>query len=318
MSLRAGLIGAGYLGRFHAQKYMAIEGVEFCVVYDRDGQRAAALASELGPRVKVAHTLEEFIKQVDLVSVVASTRAHAEIGHLLLEQGIHCLMEKPMTHDFESAKVLVQAVQANPQVTFQVGHIERFNPAFQWLKSNVNFKDASVIQLTRLTPFNSRGADVDVVMDLMIHDIDLVCQAWGVPQLNSIAAAGVQGFATDKLDDFDFLAATLHFENGQIAQLTAGRGTTSPVRQMRVMTRENFFEVDLAKLQILKCFPDRSGAMTVVTSESIEVPKIDALDAEIRSFVESIRKKKTPIVTAHESAMNIEIAEAICRAARPR
>ena len=295
------MIGTGYLGRFHAQKYAAAPGCTLVGVVDPREEVRAAVASELGTRGFADH--RDLLGQVDAVSVVTTTPAHYAIARDFLEAGAHVLVEKPITETVEQAQSLIDIAAAAGRI-LQVGHLERFNPAIVAAESRL--RGARFIECQRLAPFKERGTDVNVVLDLMIHDIDIVQSIVGRP-VESIEAVGTPVFS----GAVDIANARLRFEGGCVANVTASRVSLKTERKMRVFRDDAYLSIDLQQ-RILTVIGKRSAAPAPgelpVTIEESSYDQGDALRAEIHSFLECIREGKPPLVSGEDGLRALDIA----------
>ena len=222
-TLRAAVVGVGYLGRFHAQKYAAIDGVQLVAVADPGEAARQNVARETGCRAEA--DWRALLGKVDLVSIATPTPYHYEVAKAFLEAGAHVLVEKPITTTVAEAKDLIAVAAANGRL-LQVGHLERFNPAVLALDGLLT--RPRFLESHRLAPFKARGTDVSVVLDLMIHDIDLVQHLVGQP-LVEVSAVGAQVFS----DDLDIANARLTFADGCVANVTASRVSMKMERKLR-------------------------------------------------------------------------------------
>ena len=222
--INIGLIGTGYLGKFHLQQIKTIEELNFIGIYDKDHELAQQLGSEND--VEVYESAEELINGCDALSIVVPTQAHYETAIKGLEGGCHLFVEKPIASTLEDARDLVQRANEQ-QLTLQVGHIERFNPAY--IAAEKAAKNIKLIEAKRMTPFSNRGSDVSVILDLMIHDIDL-CLSLIDSSVGSISASGSRTHTSS----IDHGLATITFKNGSIAKLVASRVSDDAHRQMQI------------------------------------------------------------------------------------
>lgn len=305
--LRTAVVGTGYLGRFHAQKYAAHPQCELVAVVDADAQRANTVAEELGC---LAFTNIEALRgQVDAVSVATPTRLHHPLGLALLKDGMHVLIEKPMTVTVAEADALIQAA-ATHDCVLQVGHLERFNPAV--VAAAALIENPLFIESHRIAPFNPRGADVSVVLDLMIHDIDLILELVNA-ELVSMDASGAAVIS----EDIDIANARLRFANGCVANVTASRVSPRAERRMRVFQRNAYLSLDLqnATLDIQRRDAEASGppTMSQIIHERLEPGRNDALTDEIASFITAIHEKSRPVVTGHDGKRALAAAIEISR-----
>ena len=306
-TIRAAVIGAGYLGRFHAQKYAAEPGVQLLAVVDPRVESRTALARELSVAASDDH--REWLGKVDAVSVVTTTPAHFSVAADFLRAGAHVLVEKPITETVEQARELI-ALASSAKRVLQVGHLERFNPVI--VAAERELAGARFIECQRLAPFKERGTDVNVVLDLMIHDIDIVQSIVGRP-IESIDAVGTPVFS----GAVDIANARLRFEGGCVADVTASRVSLKTERRMRVFRGDAYLSLDLQN-RILTVIRKRSEAPTAgelpVTIDERSFEQSDALRDEIRSFLDCIRTGRAPLVGGEDGLRALETAIRINRA----
>ena len=239
--LRVAVIGVGYLGAFHAEKYAALPDVTLKCVFDTDAPRAAVVAEKNGCRV--AADIDDALADVDAVSVAVPTAAHAAVGQAAARAGVHMLVEKPLTADSASGRALVAAA-AEAGVLLQVGHLERFNPVLADVHSIV--ADPRFIECHRLSPFAGRGGDTDVVHDVMIHDLDIIAYLVDRP-LVAVDAVGVPVLS----GQVDIANARLRFEGGCTANVTASRVSLKRERKLRIFQQDAYASVDFDERRVL-------------------------------------------------------------------
>ncbi len=299
--IRTAVVGVGYLGRFHAQKYAQAAGCELVGVVDAKAEARDAVAAELGVPAFADH--RELLGKVDAVSVVTPTPAHFRIAHDFLSSGAHVLVEKPITETPEQARELIELARRQGRV-LQVGHLERFNAAI--LAAEPYFRTPRFIECHRLAPYRERGTDVNVVLDLMIHDIDIVQSIVRAP-IVSIDAIGTPVFS----EEIDIANARIHFENGCVANATASRVSMKTERKLRVFEDEAYLSIDLHQ-RILTLIRKRPGQVTSgqlpVTIEEQSFAQADALKAEIESFLDCIRTGREPVVSGEDGLRALETA----------
>ena len=316
--LKVGVIGVGHLGSLHAKMFSEIPSAELVGVMDVDGPRAGSVAGEFNTREFA--TVEELLKSVQAVSIVTPTSTHFEIARKAIDDGVHAFIEKPITGTTEQAKSIVDLSRAK-NVTVQVGHIERFNPALLALeKYKVN---PMFVESHRLAQFNPRGTDVAVVLDLMIHDIDIILSLVRSP-VEKIEANGVAVVS----NSIDIANARLQFANGCVANVTASRISQKKMRKMRLFQRDAYISVDfsegLAEVFRLADLNDGPGNSTMmlgeiesgsvkrkIVYEQPEVKEVNALKVELELFVSAVQSGGEPLVTAEEGMRALEIAHDI-------
>ncbi|ABW68641.1 Gfo/Idh/MocA family protein [Desulfosudis oleivorans] len=300
--LRVGVVGTGYLGKFHAEKYAAIEDVNLVGVVDIDRAAAEAVAGKLNTTART--DFRDLFGRVDAVSIVVPTRYHFEVARAFLEQGVDILLEKPMTETLDEADRLVEMAESTGAV-FQVGHLERFNPAVAPLKGIV--KKPLFIESHRLSIYKPRGTDVSVVLDLMIHDIDIILN-FVSSEVTDIRAAGMAVIS----DSVDIANARLEFANGCVANVTASRISTRNERKLRMFQKEAYIAIDFANSDIT--IVDKSGDgdassfIPGLTVKNLSFMKWDALEQEVRAFVKSVRRRETPEVSGRVGREALRVA----------
>jgi predicted dehydrogenase len=302
--IRCAVIGVGYLGRFHAQKYQQLPNAELVAVCDVYQDTATKVGAELN--VAAYADYHELFDFVDAVSIAATTSKHYEIAKAFLEQGIHVLLEKPITETTTQAEELIQLARQH-QAKLQIGHLERFNTARLALD---NYLDKPLfIEAERLAPFTPRGADVNVVLDLMIHDIDLILNMVKSPVV-SILAHGLPVLTKA----IDIAHVRLGFANHCVANLTASRVNLSASRKTRIVQQDSFISLDFQNKQ-LSLFKKGSDEMFPgipdIVQEQQELEKGDALLEEIKAFLQCISEDATPIVTGEDGLIALHTAEQI-------
>jgi len=297
--IRAAVIGVGYLGRFHAQKYAQAEDCELIGVVDARPEARAAVAAELSTRA--VSDYHELLGGVDVVSVVTPTPLHFAISRDFLLSGAHVLVEKPITETAAEARELI-AVAARAGRILQVGHLERFNAAI--LAAEPHLKSPRFIECHRLAPYRERGTDVNVVLDLMIHDIDIVQTIVDAP-ITSIDAIGTPVFS----GEIDIANARIRFANG-----SASRVSLKTERKLRIFEDDAYLSLDLQQkiLTLIRKRPagELSGALPVSIEEQSLEPG-DALKAEIDSFLRCARTGAPPVVTGEAGLRALETATRI-------
>jgi predicted dehydrogenase len=299
--IRAAVIGVGYLGRFHAQKYAQAEGCELLAVVD---PRAAA-REQVAAELKVA-SLEDhrsLFGGVDAVSVATPTPAHFAIARDFLQAGAHVLVEKPITETPAEARALI-GLAARVGRTLQVGHLERFNAAI--LAAEPYLKSPNFVECHRLAPYRERGTDVNVVLDLMIHDIDIVQTIVGAP-IAAIDAVGTPVFS----EEIDIANARIRFANGCVANATASRVSMKTERKLRIFEDDTYLSLDLQQkimTLIRRRAPGDAPGPLPVTIEELSLEPGDALKAEIDSFLDCIRTGRAPVVSGEAGLIALETA----------
>lgn len=300
-SLKTAVIGVGYLGRFHAQKYADLQEAELIAVADSNLEQAEKVAAECGTRAVADY--HEILGMVDAVSIVVPTHLHYEVARECLAQGVHVMLEKPMTTTVAEADELISLARKN-QLTLQVGHLERFNAAILALDDVL--RTPQFIESHRLAAFNPRGTDVNVVLDLMIHDIDIIQTLVREP-IDKIDANGVSVLT----DQIDIANARLHFANGCVANVTASRVSMKPQRKMRIFQNDAYISIDFQD-KILSVH--RKGEREVfpgipeITSKESLFDSTDAIRDEIQAFLNAIKRGIAPPVTGEDGRLALQTA----------
>jgi predicted dehydrogenase len=318
--LKIGVIGVGHLGRLHTKMFTQIESCEFVGVFDQNREQTLNCAKEFN--VKSFETMKDLLDHVDAVSIAVTTSAHHEIAKQCLEKNKHVFVEKPITATIAEAQELVK-IASDHKLNLQVGHIERFNPALVSLeKYNIA---PMFIQTDRLAQFNPRGTDVAVVLDLMIHDIDIILSLVKSP-VKSIDASGVAVVS----DTLDIANARIEFENGAVANVTASRISQKKMRKMRMFQRDTYISLDFTDgvSEVFKLYPadEKVDAAHIsygeigigektkkVVYEQPEVLEINALKYELSLFVDSVINKTRPVVSGEDGLKALIVADTIIR-----
>lgn len=305
-TVRVGVVGVGHLGRFHAQKYAAMEQVHLVGLADIDQGRVEAVAGEVGC---AAYTdVRQLVGQVDAVSIATPTTNHFEVGRHCLEQGVDVLMEKPITTTLEEADALVRLAAERERI-LQVGLIERFNPAMRAAGPHLTLP--LFIEARRIAPFTQRGTDVDVVVDLMIHDLDIVLALAGAP-VQSLSAAG----ASVLTEHTDIANAHLVFTNGCTANITVSRVSQAVERRMRVFQPGECLNIDFhAKTCTSVRLSTDTGSPTF-PARVLDTVAADALEQELLAFLDSVRTRNAPMVTGAQGRDALAVALAVIDAIR--
>ena len=306
--IKAGVIGVGYLGRFHAQKYAALANVELVGVVDIDADKAAQVARECQTRDYT--DFRELLPLVQAVSVAVPTTQHYVVVQECLNRQIDVLAEKPLATTVAEAEELVVLAREKGRI-LQVGHLERFNPAMEELVRRV--REPHFIEIHRLAFFKERGIDVDVVRDLMIHDLDLVLSL--VPgAVTEIRAAGVSVLT----DSIDLANARLEFDTGCIANLTASRISIKNMRKFRLFQPKTYLSVDFEarELMVVEHTGEPGGILPGIHLENIKFPPADPLMKEIAAFVEAVTTRQEPVVSGEAGKDALALALAVNAAMR--
>jgi predicted dehydrogenase len=296
--LRCAVIGVGYMGKFHAEKFAASADAELVAVVDADAARAKEIASALGCGHETDHRalLKRVDARIEAVCVAVPTERHHAVVRDCLEAGVHVLVEKPLSRTLEEADSLLELARAKGLI-LQVGHLQRFNPAFQALAAQGG--RPLFIDIERLAPFKSRGTDVDVVLDLMIHDLDLVLALAKAP-MEQVSASGFRVLT----DAIDIANARIEFTDGCIASVSASRVSQSPVRKLRVFRHDSYVSADLQEQRLRHV---RKGGDGIVESEQA-FARADELRAQAQAFFQAVRGGTAPLVTGEQGRQALALA----------
>ena len=301
-TVTSGVVGVGYLGKFHAEKYAGSPKASLVAVADIDEARANEIAGAHG--VAAYKDYRELFGRVQCVSIAVPTRDHYEVARDFIDAGIDVLVEKPLTANIEKARQLVQAAQAK-NVILQVGHLERFNPAIRRLEGVI--REPKFVECHRLAPFVERGTDVDVVLDLMIHDIDVIASLVRAPVVR-VEAVGVP-VLTEKPD---IANARINFANGCIANVTSSRVSLKRERKIRFFQSDAYISIDYDQRRAQIFYKPAPGAGWLdIRTETVEIKEGDALTDEIDSFLDCVASRKLPLVGGVEGLRALEIASMI-------
>ncbi len=296
--IRAGVIGVGFLGKHHARIYNEIPGVKLIGVSDIDRNMGMEVARKLG--VSFYRSPSELLREVDAVSISTPTSTHYELTKDVLSSGIHVLIEKPITEKIGEAEEIIDLAQKNGLV-LQVGHIERFNPAIIAVSRYVN--NPLFIEAQRIATYNGRGTDVAVVLDLMVHDIDIIF-SFLHKEVKKIEAVGVPILS----EEYDIAHARLEFDNGAIACLTTSRVAYKKERKLRLFQRDMFISVDYLSHLASVWRKIEVNGRPVIKKEELEIIPKEPLRAEIESFIRCVRDGERPVVTGEDGIKAIELA----------
>lgn len=302
--IRVGVVGVGYLGKFHAEKYARMDGVKLAGVVDTNPERADSVAERLGTESFADY--RDLIKEVDAVSVVVPTPLHFSISRDFLENNVNVLIEKPITETLEEANTLIKIADSHGSI-IQVGHLERFNPAVIALREVVD--RPLFIESHRLSFFKERGTEVDVVLDLMIHDIDIILN-FVRSELKSIHAAGVPVISSR----VDVANVRLVFENGCVANITASRISLKNMRKIRIFQKDTYVSVDYANNEITIIRQDGKGTELPIPGMSLQrtsFEEADSLESELEAFVRSVRNREVPVVSGRDGRNALRVALSI-------
>jgi len=307
--LRCAVVGVGHLGKWHAAKYAQLPETELVAVVDADPDTARRIADEHGCAAETDH--RALIGRVDAVSIAAPTTLHYEIARDLLEAGCHLLVEKPITETLEQAETLNRLAE-DKGLILQVGHLERFNAALRHLMESP--LEPRFIESHRLAPYKPRATDVSVVLDLMIHDIDIILSLVRAP-LTEVRASGAQVLT----DDIDIANARLEFANGCVANVTSSRISTKSERRMRIFQPHCYASVDFQNRVLALNHidsPDSGDGTPEIHRDERAFDEADALLAEIRAFVAAVRGEGPLLVSGRDGQRALETATRITELVR--
>jgi len=305
-NLRVAVVGVGYLGRFHAQKYRMLKNVTLVGVCDLNSTVGQSVAQECATEFFSNHTL--LANKVDAVTISANTSAHFDLARFFLERGVHVLLEKPMTATSQEGTNLTKLAD-DSDLKLQVGHVERFNPAL--LAAKKRLSDVQFIECHRLAPFKVRGAEVNVVLDLMIHDLDVILSLVGGKPIN-VSAVGIRVLT----DSIDIANARIEFDTGAVANVTSSRVSQNAQRKFRVFQHKQYLSIDFeaGDLNLITYDDSAKTDEDTLKNERWSLEKEDALLAEVSSFTESILENRPCQVPGLEGVLALELAETIMHA----
>jgi len=298
---RMAVVGVGYLGQFHAEKYAALEETNLVAVADIEPSRARRMAEDFSCQACASH--RELIGKVDAASVVVPTQDHCQVARDLLAAGIHVLVEKPMTATLEEADALIQLAKAN-NLVLQVGHLERFNPAVVAAREYV--QQPLFVESHRLASFTERGTEVDVILDLMIHDIDIILSLVPFP-LEDLRVGGAKILTPHT----DIANVRLEFANGCIANVTASRISAKRMRKIRIFQPDSYLSLDYAEreVELFRKLPEKGAdGFPEIEYQQLPVADTDPLEEQLRAFAESVRTGTKPMVSGEEGRKALEVA----------
>ncbi len=305
-ALRVAVVGVGYLGRFHAQKYARLPEADLVAVVDKNHDRARLVGEEV--RTDALNDYRALFGKVDAVSIVTPTDQHFAVAREFLEAGIHVLLEKPMTQSVEQADALIAAAKRSGAI-LQVGHLERFNSAYRAIQPRL--RNPMFIEGHRLALFNERGLEVDVILDLMIHDIDIVLAVIDAP-LQSLRASGISVLSHLP----DIASARLEFADGAVANLTASRISIKNMRKLRIFQENCYFSADYAGKRAYAVYREAESdedGFPELSMEELQIVEKDALEEEVSSFLRCIRNGERPEVDGEQGRRALDVALSISR-----
>jgi len=302
--LRVGVVGVGYLGSIHARIYQKLPNVNLVAVMDTHTERGSQVAQECDCRS--VQNLGDLMESVDAVSIVVPTSLHREIAEPFLEKGIPVLLEKPVAHTVEDARAIVDLANRS-KTLLQIGHLERFNAGVVRLAAELD--RPRFMEVHRLGEFVARATDVDVVTDLMIHDIDIVLSLVS-SELRYISAVGARVIT----DHVDIANARLEFEDGAVVNVTASRVSSRKFRRIRIFAESCYLALNFEDQQIDVARPGsrpEAGGFAPIISESIQVTPRPPLDAELEDFVDCVRSGRDPVVDGEAGVRALQVAHEV-------
>ncbi len=303
--IRAGVIGTGHLGSLHSRKYSSIDGVSLVGVCDIDVEIGKRVAGELG--TKFYPEFRSLAGDVDILSIAVPTIHHYEVSRYCLEKGKHILVEKPITEKLWQARRLIEIAERN-KLVIQVGHLERFNPALNKIRNYI--KTPGFVEAERISPFTERSTDIDVVLDLMIHDIDLILSFVKSP-IKRVNAIGVPVLS----DKVDIANARVLFESGCVANITASRVSMNKTRKIRIFQEDGYFSIDFMNrnIKVVRMSTQAGEKRKELTGEFLQTEEGDPLMEEIGNFILSVKEGKEPRVSGYDGLKALEAAYKIIK-----
>ncbi len=299
--LRTAVVGVGYLGKYHAQKYSQLKNSKLVAVVDIDFEKAQEVAADIG--CTAISDYHELLGEVDAVSIVVPTDLHFDVTKEFLQHQSHVLVEKPITTTLEQADKLIELAKQNDRI-LQVGHLERFNPAMLALEQELT--EARFIESHRLAPYNPRGTEVNVVLDLMIHDIDIILEIVD-SEVEKIDASGTPVLS----QDIDIANARIVFNNCCVANVTASRASNKTERKMRIFQNDAYLSVDFQKRELATYRKGNGEMYPGIPNIDVHISKYeesDALLTEIDHFLTNIKNNSSPKVTGQDGKRALQTA----------
>ncbi len=303
---RVGVVGVGYLGSIHARIYARMPDVELVGVVDIDPTIAKKVGAEC--HCEVFNAPEQLLDEVQAVSIVVPTTSHREVSELFIDNGVDILLEKPVAHTVEDAELLVSAAE-RAGIILQVGHLERFNAGVIALADMLD--RPRFFEVHRLGTFVERATDVDVITDLMIHDIDIVLSLVQSP-LDRVTAVGTKVVTSH----VDIANARLEFEDGTVANVTASRVSSKKFRRIRVFGESRYLALNFSdqQLEVVRpCKNNENDRFAEIVSERIKIEQRPPLDAELEHFIECVRERRAPLVGGRDGLEALKVAEIVQR-----
>ncbi|HXY60439.1 MAG TPA: Gfo/Idh/MocA family oxidoreductase [Chthoniobacterales bacterium] len=297
--LRVGVIGVGHIGSNHARLYAEIPAAEFTAIYDVDAARANSIAKKF--RVTAAKSLDEFVGLVDAASIATPTNSHYEVALPFLQGGKHLLVEKPITENPQHAAELAELAERN-RLILQVGHVERFNPVLSALETRLSHP--RFIEAHRLSPYPNRSTDIGVVLDLMIHDLEIILHLVRSP-VQTIDAVGIAVLSKGE----DIANARIRFENGCVANVTSSRISPERMRKIRVFQEDAYLSLDYEK-QGGEIYRLENGK---IVRDRVPIERDEPLKHQLVSFIECASTGREPRVSGFQATAALELAVEITR-----
>ncbi len=305
--IKTGVFGVGSLGQWHARIYSEIDTAELTGVYDINPERAAEIAERYN--TTPYSDIEQLASQIEAASVVVPTDKHFDVFNQLVKYNLHMMMEKPLASTTQQAEDMVKTAQEN-NIILQVGHVERFNPVMNFLEQKIT--SPRFIEATRLAPFPPprpdgvpRGTEVSVVLDLMIHDLEIILHLMNNAPVKNINATGVAVLSQTE----DIANVRLGFANGGIANVTASRISREPTRKIRVFQEDSYLSLDYMQQTGLLCRKTAAG----IETEPVPIEKDEPLAAELKSFINCVQQRSEPVVSGEHASKALKLAVQICQ-----
>ncbi len=302
--LKVAVVGVGHLGQHHARIYSQMKEVELVCVVDIDPARAKSVARQYNTKYK--NNYRTISEALDAVNIAVPTQNHFEVAQYFLSRGIHVLLEKPITKTLAEAEQLAEAAQKSGAI-LQIGHVERFNPAVEALIKRV--RSPRYIESHRLGPFAARGTDVDVILDLMIHDLDIILSLVSAP-LCQIQAVGIPIIS----EHVDIANVRLEFKNTCVANMNTSRVSFNRMRKIRIFQQDNYFSLDCAKQELVSIRLHRetpskiTGLPFKIAREKVKIKKQEPLKRELEAFIRCIKQGNPPLVSAQNGILALKVA----------
>ncbi|MGA1869983.1 MAG: Gfo/Idh/MocA family oxidoreductase [bacterium] len=300
--IKVGVVGVGYLGKYHVEKYAHLPQAKLVGIVDINPERAAEVSGQF--HVPAYTAFNALLGKVDAVSIVAPTNHHHEIAKEFLKAGVDVLIEKPITTTLEEADELIDIAKSTDCI-FQVGHLERFNPAITALKGII--QKPGFIESHRLAPFKDRGTEVDVILDIMIHDIDIILTLVG-DVVTSIQAVGVPVISHH---NNDIANVRLEFATGCIANVTASRISAKEMRKLRIFQQDTYISIDYGKQQVemyTKMDSEQHTQIPLFDYKQVAIKRVDSLEEEIKSFLKAVEHRTRPTVSGEDGRNALSVA----------